>query len=277
MKCKNCEIKDAVKYSKYSNGKFCSRKCACAFSTKEKRKEINEKVSKTLTGRKYKIYFCKYCSIEIEKGMLCDSCKKWSRYKSFYKKMNIYDKLMTYEEMNKSSIQILVDLYFNKHWSGPEIEKKFNINSNTLNQFFKKNHIKLRTLSDSLKNALLNGKSFGGGSPNYKHGWHITWENKHIYYRSSYELNYAKWLDDKKIPYEVEFKRILYYDNIKNEWRIAIPDFYLPLENKIIEIKSKWSYDEQNMNDKVEEYKKQGYDFELLLEDDRCINNGSMA
>lgn len=50
-KCKYCEINDAIKYSKYSNGEFCSRKCARGFSSKEKRKEINEKVSKTLKGR----------------------------------------------------------------------------------------------------------------------------------------------------------------------------------------------------------------------------------
>lgn len=52
MKCKNCKKKDAVKYSKYSNGEFCSKKCARGFSTKAKRKEINEKVSESLTGKK---------------------------------------------------------------------------------------------------------------------------------------------------------------------------------------------------------------------------------
>jgi hypothetical protein len=60
MKCKNCNEKDAVKYSKYSNGEFCSRKCARGFSTKAKRKEINEKVSKTLTKEKI-IKICPVC------------------------------------------------------------------------------------------------------------------------------------------------------------------------------------------------------------------------
>jgi Zn finger protein HypA/HybF involved in hydrogenase expression len=50
-KCKYCEINDAIKYSKYSSGDFCSKKCANGFSTKEKRKEINEKVSKKLKGK----------------------------------------------------------------------------------------------------------------------------------------------------------------------------------------------------------------------------------
>lgn|GEM_PF-1850995 len=50
-KCKNCQSKDAIKYSKYSNGNFCSSKCARSFSTKEKRKEINEKLSNKLKGK----------------------------------------------------------------------------------------------------------------------------------------------------------------------------------------------------------------------------------
>lgn len=53
-KCKYCGIKDAIKYSKYTNGDFCSKECARGFSSKEKRKEINEKVSKKLLGRKPK-------------------------------------------------------------------------------------------------------------------------------------------------------------------------------------------------------------------------------
>ncbi len=52
MKCKNCEKKEAVKYSKYSKGEFCSKECAKAYSTKSKRKEINKKVSKKLKGTK---------------------------------------------------------------------------------------------------------------------------------------------------------------------------------------------------------------------------------
>ena len=51
-KCLNCNENDATKYSKYTNGKFCSSKCARSYSTKEKRKEINERVSEKLTGRK---------------------------------------------------------------------------------------------------------------------------------------------------------------------------------------------------------------------------------
>ena len=51
MKCKNCEEKEAIKYSKWSNGEFCSKECARAYSTKNKRKDINVRVSKVLKGK----------------------------------------------------------------------------------------------------------------------------------------------------------------------------------------------------------------------------------
>lgn len=46
-KCENCEI---LHDGKYGSGRFCSSKCARGFSTKAKRKSINEKISKKLKG-----------------------------------------------------------------------------------------------------------------------------------------------------------------------------------------------------------------------------------
>jgi hypothetical protein len=51
MKCKNCNQNDAIKYSKYTNGEFCSNFCARGFSTKNKREQINNKISLKLKGR----------------------------------------------------------------------------------------------------------------------------------------------------------------------------------------------------------------------------------
>lgn len=47
---------------------------------------------------------------------------------------------------------------------------------------------------------------------------------------------------------------------------MAIPDFYIPSENKIVEIKSDWTYDEQNMKDRIKAYKKHGYTVDVILE-----------
>lgn len=50
MKCENCNKEHD---GSYGSGRFCSSKCARGFSTKAKRKEINEKVSKKLKGKPF--------------------------------------------------------------------------------------------------------------------------------------------------------------------------------------------------------------------------------
>lgn len=76
---KTCENCSSLNYGDYGSGRFCSSKCARAFSTKDKRKEINKKVSKSLTknlilkkeckcGKLFKtkktdrLYCCKSCA-----------------------------------------------------------------------------------------------------------------------------------------------------------------------------------------------------------------------
>ena len=78
-------------------------------------------------------------------------------------------------------------------------------------------------------------------------------------YRSQNELDYAIELDNQKIDYEMEYLHIKYFDTIKNEFRCAIPDFYIPSKNTIIEIKSKYTLNVQNMKDKFKAYREQGY------------------
>jgi len=59
--CKNCGLNNGIKYSKYASGDFCSIKCTKSYSTKDKRCEINLKVSKTLTGKKKSEQISKIC------------------------------------------------------------------------------------------------------------------------------------------------------------------------------------------------------------------------
>ena len=49
MVCENCKKEHD---GTYGSGRFCNEKCAKSFSSREKRLEINQKVSITLTGRK---------------------------------------------------------------------------------------------------------------------------------------------------------------------------------------------------------------------------------
>lgn len=62
MKCENCCREHD---GSYGSGRFCSTKCSRGFSTKAKRKEINEKVSKTLSYGNV-ILKCKYCKEKFE-------------------------------------------------------------------------------------------------------------------------------------------------------------------------------------------------------------------
>jgi hypothetical protein len=63
--CENCGIEHD---GSYGSGRFCSTKCARGFSTKAKRKEINEKVSNTITGTGHGSVklICKNCNNEFE-------------------------------------------------------------------------------------------------------------------------------------------------------------------------------------------------------------------
>ncbi len=79
MICKNCGNEFFENYSKYTNGNFCSRVCARSFASKEKRQEINLKVSKKL--RQYELKECAWCGkmpeIIYGKGKFCCfNCKQ---------------------------------------------------------------------------------------------------------------------------------------------------------------------------------------------------------
>lgn len=85
MICENCQ----QEYNEvYGSGRFCSAKCARGFSTKNKRKEINEKVSKSLTGVRHlpdgnKVRICEYgCKGEAKFQL---SNEKWCCEDSYNK------------------------------------------------------------------------------------------------------------------------------------------------------------------------------------------------
>ena len=160
-------------------------------------------------------------------------------------------------------------MYWNKKMSGQDIAKYFNYPSaaNITGKIFKYLNIPCRSFKDCSINAWLQGNNCVSDSTNnYKCGWHTTWNNKEVFLRSSFELDYAKELDEQKIDYEVEYFHIKYFDTKIQEYRCAIPDFYLPNTNTIVEIKSTWTLDKQNMIDKVKAYKDLGYNFKLICD-----------
>lgn len=67
MICEYCNSEFDKKHSRWASGRFCSLKCARGFSSKEKRKEINLKVSQKLKGKRFdvNIKFCFGCRKEL--------------------------------------------------------------------------------------------------------------------------------------------------------------------------------------------------------------------
>jgi hypothetical protein len=176
-----------------------------------------------------------------------------------------------FEEFNRIR-NMIYDLYWNKEMSTPDLGKKFGYPDGRMQlSVFKELGVPIRDKSKSIINAYKQNKLFpptadSGYFANLVSGPHITWEGSEVFLRSSYELDYAEYLDNSNISYSVESLRIEYYDSQQNKTRIAIPDFYITDTNTIVEIKSDFTLDIQEMLDKFDSYKKLGYETKLILE-----------
>lgn len=288
--CKNC--KNEYTSLKRRHTIFCSNRCAIIYYNINMDRDYNKfKKSNCINcGKKIKIKInsshtvkcnicnpkkniigCKYCG-----ELVCKKpkiCKRWRVLPTLIKlgfNENTIGTLEYYNEWN--IIKNLLELeYFDNKLSLTDLSKKYNVNFQTISGIFKQLEIKTRSNSEAVRLAHMQGKVSIGSSYPYKHGWHITWDNKKVYYRSTYELDYCKILDDDKVDYNMENLRIEYWDSQQNSFRVSIPDFHLPDTNEIVEIKSNYTYDEQNMKDRFKQYKKLGYLPVLVLDHKEVI------
>ena len=292
VKCKNCgkifivieeETKFPIKGDKY----FCCRSCA---NTRHHSEETKQKISNSLNNleknKQIKLnkelhkYFCGYKELDEQNYDISrrQSPKWFNKLIPFGFDINSLYSPRIINEFNKVK-QLLYNEYVINNLSPKDIYNKYNCNkyfnnSETLLHIFKDWNFPIRGWSKSCINSWLNGKLNNENKSNqYKQQWYTTWNNKEVYLHSSYELDYAKELDKQKIDYEVEFIHIKYWDSQKHEYRCAIPDFYIPSTNTIIEIKSNYTLDKQNMKDKIKAYKDLGYNFKLIC-DHKEINLG---
>lgn len=294
MICENCGKKHD---GTYGSGRFCSKKCARSFSTKNiNHKELKEAkciecgkiiyVSKNVSNKKCKCEDCKkrykYCPIcgRIKnKNGICENnfCKEHNpqHFKNLIKYFGFdkskYRTIEVEDEFNRIRNK-LYDLYWNQNLSSTQLAKLFNYKScptNITQKFFKQYlNIPIKSCKYSTKeNYFENRLTISKNKNNfYKHGWHTTWNNKEVYYRSQNELDYAIELDNQQIDYEIESLHIKYFDTQINEYRCAIPDFYIPSKNEIVEIKSLYTLDIQNMKDKFKSYKELGYNCKCICD-----------
>lgn len=181
------------------------------------------------------------------------------------------NKLFDYQYMSEKYIELkqYVQELIDSGLSSNEVCKLLFGSYKKGNTVFNILQCKTRNLSESISNAILQGKiKISNDINNYrfKEEWHNTWDGKTVFLRSSYETTYANKLDSNKILYEVETLKIKYYDSQRKIYRCAIPDFYLPESNEIIEIKSSFTYDEQNMKDKFKAYRELGYNCKCICD-----------
>lgn len=269
----NCVIPYDKRYNK-----FCCKNHAASYNNKHRDHSIYENISNLLKNKsiapnknKTKRNTCKICG--ALRGECKDSyvCSKYRLFNGlikfgfdintkgtekiideFYRVRNIIEKFYL---LNGSNNDKLIETF--NYYGGPS----------NFHKILKTLDIQTRNLSEGQIFSLESGNRIDMPQVNSYHDeYHKTWDNNIVYLRSSYETDYANILDDNKIHYEVESLKIKYFDTQLNKERIAIPDFYIRDKNLIVEIKSNFTLDIQNMKDKVISYKNNGYDFKLILE-----------
>lgn len=301
--CKHCG--KPLPWKKRLN-RFCSNSCsvsennigivrnpngAAKFYNLSKKQNYQEKTDKTHSKNHNRILDTKYQSFginHIDPGC-CPICGEYHCEKNFCKEHNFQQLIGYVNHLNLNPRTIgtleifgefnkirnsLYNLYWKENKSMPEIMKIFKYTSlGTLYKVFESFKIPRRDRSKSIWNAIKSGRftlpkvspKFGF-SKNIHQEWHTTWTGESVFLRSSYELDYAKYLDKNSISYSVEDLKIEYFDTQLNRIRIAIPDFYLSDTNTIVEIKSDYTLNLQNLIDKFNAYKGLGYNVKLILE-----------
>lgn len=267
--CKHCG--KPIPWEKREN-EYCSRSC----STSENNKNIiRNPEGNNGTYKSIKIKICPICGQENCNSEFCNN-HNIQQINGFVEHLGFdKTKIGTPEIISEyNRIRNLVsNLYWNEKKSLSDLGTIFNYSKNYMpGSVLDHLEIKRRDLSSAQQAFIsthpdkilppsneLFSKSMISGN-------HVSWEGKQCYLRSSYELDYAKYLDSNQISYSVEELRIEYFDSQQNKTRVAVPDFYLSSTNEIIEIKSDFTLDIQEMLDKFEAYKNLGYIPKLILE-----------
>ena len=276
LKCNKCNNEYTIEctlknfdINNYSH--YCSIECRNGHKHTENTKtKISESLKKRFP-KKIKHKRCPICGdYDCDKefchdGQMMQKLKTLVKY--FYFNENVIGTHGVFEEWNRLKNE-LYDMYIVQQKSSSDLSKYYNnYNPANINNILKHFGIKRRSLSEAVKLSFLHNRSGGIGTLQcFKQGVHTTWDNKTVYLRSSYEFDYAKILDSQKIEYEVETVRLEYYDSQRKTNRIAVPDFYIPSINTIVEIKSEYTLDVQEMKDKVKSYRENGFNFKLILE-----------
>lgn len=275
--CENCGKEHD---GSFGTGRFCNNACKTAYCNSKRivSDTTKEKISNALKGKKkHKERYCKICGNVIantnSKSKFCSChCKHINNFintlvKYFYFDENVIGTNEVFNEIDRIR-KVLYKLYWDDELNANDISKKFNYpsSSNLVAKIFNYLSIPVRTITDAVNLSIKQGNYKIRENNKSHHGWHTTWNNKTVYYRSKNELDYAIELDSYKIDYDMECLRIKYFDTLKQKYRYAIPDFYIQSINTIIEIKSLYTLDIQNMSDKFKAYEDLGYNVKCICD-----------
>jgi len=263
--------------------KCCCRSCATSYGNKlhsyESRLQQSKKIKSTtkiikekqLNQKCKKIEYCKFCG--AEKGKCKDKfvCSKYQLYNTLEKFGFDKSKIGTENIINEfyKAKDIIEHEYKINRITDKELKEKYNYKSGLSNFHKVIKSLNIKTFNSKKANKI--SISLGRLNPgfNYKHFkeyLHKSWQGNIYNLRSSYEDIYANELDRNKINYDYENLIIKYWDSQKQEYRNAIPDFYLIDNNMIVEIKSSYTLDKQNMIDKKKAYLDLGYNFKCICD-----------
>lgn len=229
VECEYC--KKIFKIQVSSNRTLCDE---CFREKIKSRSSPLSNIDKARIKRNKNLFRCRFCGAEYKKCKHPDICShiklihRMTKYLGF--NTDTLGSEQAYDEFERIR-QYVYDLYWKQKMSIRMIKEKCGYTS-TDGNFSKllKHFIDFRNTSEAQQNLMLNwGRKLPEytGYHIYKHGWYKTWEGKKVFYRSSYELDYCKELDEKLIRYDMEDLKFKYYDSQKQSLRIAIPDFHI--------------------------------------------------
>ena len=286
--CDNCgrEYRNGDRLSFNKSGHyFCCDKCARMFSSNfnkhERRRKISQSLIKFNAAQIHAKRMCKICGAMFQNGKrTCrhpEICRHVLAFNSYVKYMGFDPSTLgsekVYAEFNRLK-SLIENMYFKDGMSTTQIYDKF---KNKYGYPFKQGNFykllihflpKRRSTKAGQIQRLLYGpvQKRPCKDIKFKQGVHKTWTGETITYRSSYELDLCLELDQAEVIYATEPFAIEYFDSVQQRVRAAIPDFYLPEYNAIIEVKSAFTFKKQNMLDKINAYLEQGYEFLLEYE-----------
>lgn len=269
--CKQCS-KEFKQTSKTYVKRYCSRSCSntgrvCKKTTQSI--ETRRLKAKEYATRRRRV--CKFCGCSVLRRAVCVGCKPYSRQINTLRYFGF--NISTIKTAGFVSEVLRIHHYMTEEYmTGKSLNQICNEHAYpqvyALSVFYRR-HLKV-AIRGSRDAALLSIKRNGRPQPvnpasKYLHGWHTTYTGRKAYYRSSYELDYFKQLDAQQIDYQSEPFSVKYFDSQHDIERTAIPDVFIPSTNTIVEIKSTWTYNKQQMKDRFLAFRAAGYNTKLIL------------